>query len=106
MIDKLKQSWPAQLTARLATWTQDWLTPTLLRRRTLGAAVIASLIAIVYWGVIASSRYVSEAHVVVQRTDMGLTSGIDLGGLLGSGTSPSHSEQVLLRDHLLSSMPS
>jgi capsular polysaccharide transport system permease protein len=102
MIDKLKQSWPAQLTARLATWTQDWLTPTLLRRRTLGAAVIASLIAIVYWGVIASSRYVSEAHVVVQRTDMGLTSGIDLGGLLGSGTSPSHSEQVLLRDHLLS----
>lgn len=102
MIDRLKQSWLAQAAARLAAWAQDWLTPTLLRRRTLGAAVVASLAAILYWGVIASSRYVSESHVVVQRTDMGMTAGIDLGSLMGGTSSQSHAEQLMLRDHLLS----
>jgi capsular polysaccharide transport system permease protein len=58
---------------------------------------------LLYWGLIASDRYVSEAHVVVQSTDQasGATSRIGslLGGLAGSTGS---SEQLLLRDHLLS----
>jgi len=49
-------------------WTQSWLIPALLRRRVFGAAFIASLLAAFYWGLIASDRYVSEAHVVIQKT--------------------------------------
>jgi hypothetical protein len=71
MIEKLKQSRLGKISADAATWTQEWLTPALLRRRTFAAAFVASLAAIVYWGVIASSRYVSEAHVIVQNTDAG-----------------------------------
>lgn len=56
-----------------------------------------------YWLFIASDRYVSEAHVVIQRTD--LPSGQDIGlsgvisGVLGSGSS---NDQLILKDYLQS----
>lgn len=102
MIDRIKESWAARAMGRAADWIQGWLAPALLRRRTFGAAFVASLLAALYWGLIASDRYVSEAHVVIQRTD--LSSGqsmsfVSLLGNLGAGVQP---EQLLLRDHLLS----
>jgi len=103
MIERIKQTRLARAVGRLAEWAQGWLAPALLRRRTLGAAVVASLLAALYWGIIASDRYVSEAHVVIQRTDQaggdGSKMGSLLGGLSGSGSA---SEQLLLRDHLQS----
>ena len=63
-----------------------WLIPALLRRRIFGASVVLSLLAAFYWGVIASDRYVSEAHVIIQRTDMARGSTMDIGTLLsGAG---------------------
>lgn len=102
MIERLKQSWPAKMTARIASWAQDWLTPALLRRRTFGAAFVASLVAIFYWGLIASDRYVSEAHVIVQNTDMGAPSSLDIASLLSNSSVSNRGDQLLLRDHLLS----
>jgi len=87
MIDKLRQG---------------WLTPAFLRRRTLSVAVIASLLAAVYWGLIASDRFVSEAHVIVQKTDLAVAPSVELSSLLGSVSGTSGSDQLLLRDHLLS----
>jgi len=84
----------------LFAWTGGWAAP-VIRRRAFGLAVIASLLAALYWGVIASDRYVSEARVVVQRTDFAAGDALNLGSLLGS-TGPNQQDQLLLRDHLLS----
>lgn len=101
MINRLRGSLPSRAISRLISWTQGWLAPALLRRRTLGAAFVASVLAIVYWGLIASDRYVSEAHVIIQRTDLAAGQNMDFSSLLGNIASNS-AEQLLLRDHLLS----
>lgn len=55
-----------------------------------------------YWLALASDRFVSEARIVVQRTDLPGGQGTDfLGGLLG-GAAPGRPDQMLLREHLLS----
>ncbi len=102
MIARIRQSRLAQPISRLAGWTQGWLAPALLRRRTFGAAFIASLLAALYWGFIASDRYVSEAHVIIQRTDLGGGQGMDFSSLLGNMGGGSAADQLLLRDYLLS----
>ncbi len=102
MIERIRQSPPGRAAARLAGWIGGWLVPALIERRAFGAAVSASLLAVLYWGVIASDRYVSEAHVVIQRTDLGSGPGVSIGSVLGLATPPSHEDQLLLRDQLLS----
>ena len=55
-----------------------------------------------YWMVLASDRFVSQARIVIQRTDTPpLQSGDLLGGLLGT-SAPGRSDQMLLREYLLS----
>lgn len=102
MIDKLKRSWPAKIGVRAANWAQDSLTPALLRRRTFAAAFAASIAAVIYWGLVASSRYVSEAHVIVQNTDAGAPAALDISSLLSNSTTANRADQLILRDHLLS----
>lgn len=102
MIDRIKQTRLAQATKRLTDWAQDWLVPALLRRRIFGFAVVASLLAAIYWGFIASDRYVSEAHIIIQQTDLGSNQSVDLGSLFGAGGGASRTDQLFLRDHLLS----
>ncbi len=98
MIERIKQSRPARATARFS----GWLVPALLRRRTISAAVIASLAAALYWGLIASDRYVSEAHVIIQRTDFASGQTMDFASLLGNVGTGSKADQLLLRDYLRS----
>lgn len=74
---------------------------TLLNRPMVSAALIASLLAAVYWLAIASDRFVSESHVIIQRTDLPGGQSIDFASLLG-GASNSRADQLLLRDYLLS----
>jgi capsular polysaccharide transport system permease protein len=102
MITRMKQSWPARSAARLASWAQDWLTPALLRRRTFAAAFGASLLGALYWGLIASDRYVSEAHIIIQHTDLAGSQSMDFGSLIGAFNGNSRADQLFLRDHLLS----
>lgn len=101
MMQRIFQSRYAQAVPRLAGWAQGWLIPALLRRRIFELALGASLLAVFYWGIIASDRYVSEAHVIIQRTDLSGGQGVDFTSLLGS-SGGSHADQLLLRDHLLS----
>lgn len=102
MIDRLKQSYLARTSARISAWAQELLVPALLRRRTFAIALLASLLAALYWGFIASDRYVSESHVVVQRTEMNGGQSMDFSGLLGGAVGTNHADQMLLRDYLLS----
>ena len=101
MIDHIKQTWLARSSTRLFDWLHEEMAPALLRRRIIGAAVIASLLAAVYWLAIASDRYVSEAHVIIQRTDLTGGQTMDFSSLLG-GAGGNRADQMLLRDHLLS----
>ncbi len=82
-------------------WCNKSLVISLLRHRIFGVAVMASLLASLYWGVIASDRYVSEAHIIIQKTDLTGAQGVDFSGLIGGGGA-NHADQMLLRDHLLS----
>jgi len=80
----------------------DKIKEALWRQRIIGAALVASLVAALYWVVIASDRYVSDAHVIIQRTDLPGGQGMDFSTLLAGAGNGSRADQLLLRDHLLS----
>ncbi len=69
----------------------------------LSAAIVASALGMIYWSLIASDRYVSESHVIVQKADLNVSQSFDFSNLLGSFVGGnSHEDQMLLRDYLLS----
>jgi len=90
-----------QMIWKYKTWVQDGLMATLFRHPIFGVAGIVSLLAVFYWGIVASDRYVSEAHVVIQKTDLAGGQGADFSSLIGN-VGGNHSDQLLLRDYLLS----
>lgn len=102
MIQRLKNTPVARLLAGLAAWWQGWLAPRLARQRTFRAAFVACLLAVVYWGLVASDRYVSEARIIIQRTDLAGGQSMDFGSLLTGVGGGTRTDQLLLRDHLLS----
>jgi capsular polysaccharide transport system permease protein len=69
----------------------------------LALAVLASAGAALYWSAIASDRYVSSAHIIVQRSDLSGGTGTDVSSLLGGGSGGGRADQLLLREHLRSS---
>lgn len=79
---------------------RGWLQALRDGNRIFLAALGLSALAALYWGLIASDRYVSEAHIIIQQTDpeAGDSGGLSrIVGMAGGG-----SDQLLLRDHLLS----
>lgn len=68
----------------------------------LGAAAAFSILAAMYWLVIASDRYVSEADVIVQRTESGASPAPDLTSILTGDTSGNRHDQLIMREYLLS----
>jgi capsular polysaccharide transport system permease protein len=97
MIDRIRQHPLPRFFERV----HDRLAPHLVRRRAFQAALVAIVLAILYWGVIASDRYVSEADVVVDRTDVSGGQSIDFSALL-TGGGRSVYDLMLMRDHLRS----
>lgn len=65
-------------------------------------AVLLCVVAVMYWGLIASDRYVSEAHVIIQQTDSPVATSLDILSMIGTSGGPTRADQLLLRDHLLS----
>src|SRR3546814_2876430 len=60
----------ADLASRGSLWFKEKLVPAAKSSPLLTAAVLFSLLASIYWFFIASDRYVSEAHVIIQRTEL------------------------------------
>src|SRR5574343_550603 len=102
MINRIKELSTSANTRRLLEVMSNWLAPAILRRRTFGAAAIVSIGAILYWGLFASDRFVSEALIVIERTDASIGSTMDLGSLLSGAANGNHGDQMMLRAHLLS----
>lgn len=72
-----------------------------LRRHPIPAVtLLLILLASIYWGLVASDRYVSEAHLVVDRTDLQSSQTMDFASLVTGGQS--NRDLLLLRDHLRS----
>ncbi|QBY49674.1 chain-length determining protein [Cupriavidus oxalaticus] len=102
MTDTIESSPSTSLTSQIVGWPRRVLWPALKRRQIIGAAVLAALLGAIYWLAIASDRYVSEAHVIVQSTDLAGGQTMDFSSLLNGGSGGSRADQLLLRDHLLS----
>lgn len=67
------------------------------------AALVASLLGAGYYFLWASDRFVSEAHVIIQKTELSAGAAFDLGSLLSGGSSSTNRpDQMILRDHLMS----
>jgi capsular polysaccharide transport system permease protein len=87
------RAWAAAVSSRIP--------PVIRNSRIWSLALVSILLAGIYWGLVASERYVSEAHVVVDRTDVGGGQTLDFTSLIaGSGNDR---DQMLLRGYLLSS---
>lgn len=96
MIDRIRQH-PFSLFIEAL---HNRIAPHLVRRRAFQAAFVAILLAILYWGLIASDRYVSEANVVVDSTDIASGQGMDFTSLITGGRKSD--DLMRLRDRLLS----
>ncbi|MFD2632121.1 chain-length determining protein [Idiomarina piscisalsi] len=72
---------------------------TIKRQPHWAIALVLILVAAVYWGLIATDRYVSKAHIVLESPEVNMSS-MNISSLL-SGTQGS-GDLLLLRDHLLS----
>lgn len=71
------------------------------RHPLLSAALALSLMATGYWTFIASDRYVSEARIIIQRSDLASGQSMDFSSLLAGGGG-NRNDQLLMRDHMLS----
>ncbi|WP_137719781.1 chain-length determining protein [Methylobacillus flagellatus] len=79
----------------------------ILKKPSIWLAILAAIASTSYWGVIASSRYVSESHVMMQSTNITgqQQNQVDLSGILGGGGAASgiaKPDQLLLKDYLTS----
>lgn len=82
--------------------TRKGVWPRVRRQPVMAAAIVFSLLSALYWLVIASDRYVSVAHVIIQRTDLSSGQTVDLSTLLSGTSAANKGDQLLLQDHLLS----
>jgi len=90
------------LASRTRRFARDGIWPFMRRNPILGLAILFSLLSAVYWLFIASDRYVSEAHVIVQRTELGGANGLDLPSLITGASTGNRGDQLILRDYLRS----
>jgi len=88
---------PVPVKARPGARLKAWLR----KRGVFGVAGIVCVATTLYWSLGASDRYVSQANVIVQRTDMTGGQSMDFSSLLG-GANGSRSDELLLRNYLLS----
>ena len=102
MTETFEQAEPDTRSAPAQSWLRRQILPLALRHRIISSALAMSLLAACYWLLIASDRYVSVSHVVIQRTDVAGGQAMDFASLLGGTAGGNRSDQLLLRDHLLS----
>lgn len=95
MINEITNSFPVKA-------IREWLMRRTLNEQIARFVAISILSAVVYWGFIASDRYVSEAHVIVQQSNMAGGQSFDFTSILTGASGGARADQLLLRDYLLS----
>lgn len=76
--------------------------PSLQRAPVLWAAALYILVSSGYWLFIASDRFVSEARIVLERSELSGGQAADFASVIGGATGGHRPDQLLLRDHLRS----
>ena len=76
--------------------------PSWRRAPVVWAAALFILLSSLYWLLIASDRYVSEARIVLERSELASGQTMDFASMIGSATGGHRPDQLLLRDHLRS----
>ncbi|KAA1008257.1 chain-length determining protein [Paraburkholderia panacisoli] len=69
---------------------------------TIRLIIIFTILSVPYWLLVASDRYVSQATVIIQRTDQVDGSSITIPGITAAVGNVSSADQLLLREYLLS----
>jgi capsular polysaccharide transport system permease protein len=87
--------------ARLDSLRNDWLSIAIFPRL-VRLIFFSVVLTIIYWSVIASDRYVSEASVIIRKTDSSAGPGLDISMLVSGVPGLNRSDQLLLREYLLS----
>jgi len=85
----------------MAIFIKDWLSIRLFARL-ITLTLIVAVVAVIYWLVVASDRYVSEASVIIRKTDSIAAPSIDVSMLIAGVAGVSRTDQLLLREYLLS----
>lgn len=102
MIERIKNNTQTLRIRRFLDRLNDALSPEVLLQKTFKLATTAIVLAVIYWGFVASDRYVSQASIEIERTDLAGVGSLDFGSLLsGVGTGRSK-DQLLLREYLRS----
>jgi capsular polysaccharide transport system permease protein len=73
-----------------------------LLSRLIKATLLLGVLVTAYWLLIASDRYVSEASVIIRKTDSLTTPSFDLSMLVAGIPGVNRTDQLLLREYLLS----
>ena len=71
-------------------------------RYMIGLIFILALAAVAYWVFIASDRFVSDANVIIRKTNSVSAPGFDISTLIAGVAGVNRSDQLLLREYLLS----
>lgn len=87
--------------SRWARLKQDWLSIRIFGKLIRVIAVLAVLISL-YWLFVASDRYVSEATVILRKTDSAASAATDLSAVTKGMLGINRADQFLLREYLLS----
>lgn len=64
--------------------------------------LVLAVLTVVYWLLIASDRYVSEASVIIRKTDSITAPSFDLSMVIAGAAGTNRADQLLLREYLLS----
>lgn len=91
----------AKLMASLEHIRGGWLSIRLFRRL-IRLILVSAVLATLYWLLIASDRYVSEANVIIRKTDSVSVPNFDISMLVSGIGGVNRADQLLLREYLLS----
>lgn len=102
MIEKLKENPRVRRIRALLDRLSAALGPEVLLEKTFVVATTLIVLAAIYWGAVASDRYVSQASVEIERTDMAGAASMDFSALLTGVGGGRKQDQLLLREYLRS----
>lgn len=99
--DSRDRSDSAKLMPSIAHIQGGWLSIRLFRRL-IRLILVSAVIGTLYWLLIASDRYVSEANVIIRKTDSVSVPSFDISMLVSGVSGVNRADQLLLREYLLS----
>jgi capsular polysaccharide transport system permease protein len=90
-------AFPRAILEKIAAWPR-----LALFRSAIRLVLVLAAVTVAYWLLFASDRYVSEANVIIRKTGSVGVPTLDISMLLAGAPAANRSDQLLLREYLLS----